>query len=184
MKIYILKMYNDNEPFETQIIRSFKTFEQAKKALKEEVERFFGFSWDEIPDELDTPYFYFESFDEERVVYDTGQGFQFFLIEESEFEMPVEPLRTAKWFEIVLNDGNKLVAEANEADGYKEICVYLSDFNENIFQDLAVIGQQYTVGDKNGVEGIPHKYSVKVYGNPDDEDFTNEFLIDEAGIEG
>ena len=148
MKIYILKMYNDNEPFEAQIIRSFKTFEQAKKALKEEVERFFGFSWDEIPDEL-----------------------------------PVEPLRTAKWFEIVLNDGNKLVAEANEADGYKEICVYLSDYNENIFQDLAVIGQQYIVGDKNGVEGIPHKYSVKVYGNPNDEDFTNEFLIGEAGIE-
>lgn len=92
-------------------------------------------------------------------------------------------MNSTKWFELELNDGNRLVAEANEADGYKEICVYLSDYNGNIFQDLAVIGQQTKYVDNKGVEGIPHKYSVKVYADSDNEDFTHEFNIRETGIE-
>lgn len=93
------------------------------------------------------------------------------------------PLVQNKWFQIQLNDGNKLVAEANEVDGYREVCVYLSDFNENIFQDLAVISQQTKFVDDKGVEGVPHKYSVKVYADCDNEDFTNEYLINVAGCE-
>ena len=73
---------------------------------------------------------------------------------------------------IPLGDGFTLVAEKNLDSDYKEIFVYLWNEEENCcHQDLAVIGENYRYD--TGLKVIPlhGEYSVKVYADPDSEDW-------------
>ena len=78
---------------------------------------------------------------------------------------------------IPLGDGYSLVAEKNIDTDYKEIFVYLKNEKEGlVHQDLAIVGENYTYDSEEGnVVPIHGQYSVKVYGDPDNEDWTTEF---------
>ena len=73
---------------------------------------------------------------------------------------------------IKLGDQFELVAESNTYDGYREINIGLQDPEGYWFQDLAIVGQRYDYdmhGKMNLQEG---RYIVRVYDDPDDEDYT------------
>jgi hypothetical protein len=81
-----------------------------------------------------------------------------------------------------LGDGFSLVADSNDMDGYKEIYVYLREDSTGIMhQDLAVVGENYTYGDEGEVKPLHGRYSIKVYSDPDNEDWQQEFVIDLTG---
>ena len=69
-----------------------------------------------------------------------------------------------------------MCAWANEEDGYKEIQVHLEK-NGEILQDLAIVGQDHVYKEDNIVL-VPNRYAVKVYADKDNEDFTDEFIIE------
>ena len=81
---------------------------------------------------------------------------------------------------IKLNDGHYLVAEHNSDPTFNnEIYIGLDDENGCFVQDLAIVRQAYTFkGPLDGVNYIPEKYQVLVFGDSDDEDFTEKFEID------
>jgi hypothetical protein len=84
---------------------------------------------------------------------------------------------------IPLGDGFSLVAEKNMDPDYKEIFLYLRNDKDGIaFQDLAIIGEQYTYEDES-VKPLHGRYSVKVYADPDNEDWTDEHLFGRANYE-
>ena len=79
----------------------------------------------------------------------------------------------ARKIKIPLDDGFSLVAEKNPDPDYKEIFVY--------YQDLAIIGEGYSYkhNEDDGcvVQPIHGEYSVKVYSDPDNEDFQHDFVF-------
>lgn len=81
--------------------------------------------------------------------------------------------------ELSLGDGFTMVAEKNIDSDYKEVFVYLRDDSTGcVFQDLAVIGERYTYSAEAGdVQPIHGQYSVKIYSDPDVEDWTMEYNI-------
>ena len=76
-----------------------------------------------------------------------------------------------------------LVAERNEDHGYNEIFIGLEK-NGVWIQSLAVAGQDYTYqpGSDKPVF-TPGRFSLKVWGNGGAEDFTEEFLISQTGLD-
>ena len=76
---------------------------------------------------------------------------------------------------IPLDNGYELVAERNSDTDYKEIFVFLRK-DGVATQDLAIIAEQYSY-DEARVVPIHGAYSVKVYSEPDNEDFTYDFGI-------
>ena len=80
-----------------------------------------------------------------------------------------------------LGNGRRLVAEPNTCDNYKEICIGLE--TDDSYQDLAVVAEDYTYGDE-GVIPIHNQYSVKVWTDCNNEDFTTEFIISEYEWKG
>ncbi|MBQ6148517.1 MAG: hypothetical protein IJI83_03110 [Oscillospiraceae bacterium] len=80
--------------------------------------------------------------------------------------------------EVQVDEDTKIVAESDVALGFNEIAVYLLK-NGVVWQDLAIVRQAYVYGDNDEIIHKPGQYEVLVYGNPDDEDFTNRFLISE-----
>lgn len=78
---------------------------------------------------------------------------------------------------IELLNGYKLVAEQNPDPSYnREICIGIIDKNGVWHQDLAVIRSSYSI-DGDEVVWNDKRFDVLVYGNKDDEDFTNDFSI-------
>ena len=80
---------------------------------------------------------------------------------------------------ISLGDGYSIVAEANIDTDYKEVFVYLKDEEDGcVVQDLAIVGECYHYGDEHGeVQPLHGMYSVKVYSDPESEDYTDEFIF-------
>lgn len=79
---------------------------------------------------------------------------------------------------IPLANGKELVADMIPGSELKEIFVYIRDDNV-AYQDLAVIREEYVISDNMNIIPIPGKYEVLVYGNSDNEDWTNAFQIPE-----
>ena len=79
---------------------------------------------------------------------------------------------------IPLSNGKELVAESNNDPDYKEIFIYVRGKDRSCYQDLAIVSEDYEIEDCEIVPK-PGEYEVKVYGNPDDEDWTNSFQISE-----
>lgn len=85
--------------------------------------------------------------------------------------------------EVKLDDNFSLVAERNCDKEYNEIYIGINT-NDNVWcQDLVLVGQEYTYDKEGRVKNIPDKYTVKVYADADNEDYTNEFIIDRHKIE-
>lgn len=80
--------------------------------------------------------------------------------------------------ELPLGDGYSIVAEKNDDSDYKEMFIYLRcDSDDSISQDLAIVGENYTYGEEGSVEPRHGQYSIKVYADLDNEDWTTEFNI-------
>lgn len=78
---------------------------------------------------------------------------------------------------IDLPNGYKLVAEQNTDPTYnREIFVGIVDSNGVWHQDLAVIRSSYNIN-KDRVMWKDNRFDVLVYGDKDNEDFTNDFTI-------
>ena len=76
---------------------------------------------------------------------------------------------------IQLPNGLFLTAEASDMDGFPEVVVGITDINDRWLQDLAVVKQAFTF---NGTTVKPDDaIKVYVYGDKDDEDWTNEFEV-------
>ena len=81
---------------------------------------------------------------------------------------------------IDLGEGNRLVAEMNADDDYKEIFVGIEKDDGTWWQDLAIVGESYHYGedDENYVVIPDHgEYNIKVYGNVLTEDYTEEIKV-------
>ena len=76
---------------------------------------------------------------------------------------------------IQMEDGNSLVAEINEDPQYREIFVYVE--GPKSVQDICLARQAYAYNKQGKPEFLPEQFEVAVWGNEDDEDFTEEFLI-------
>lgn len=87
------------------------------------------------------------------------------------------PWRELSESTIALDDGWKLIAEKNPDKDYREIFVYLKDPNNAIWQDLAIVSENYTYDDEGNTKPINGSYSVKVYTDPETEDWTTDFNI-------
>lgn len=82
---------------------------------------------------------------------------------------------------IQLDDNKYLVAEIYPFSEYKEITLYLSDSDNVVIQDLAMVREKYTYdGDLNVLREIG-KYEVLVWANEYSEDYTDRFVINEYG---
>lgn len=85
--------------------------------------------------------------------------------------------------EIPLGGDRKLVAEENIDHDYKEIFVFLEK-DGVAWQDLAIIGEQYRYrhSEKDGsdvVVPVNGEYTVKVYSDSENEDYTHVFDVGE-----
>lgn len=79
---------------------------------------------------------------------------------------------------VSLGDGYSIIAEKNMDSDYKEIFVYLKQDDGCVYQDLAIVGEEYEYAENGSVKPIHDRYSVKVYADSDSEDYTTEHLID------
>lgn len=69
-----------------------------------------------------------------------------------------------------------LVVEKNPDPSFKELFVTLEDKNGNCLQDIAVIGQDYSISSSSDI--VPKdQIRVLIYGNKDNEDYTDKFVI-------
>lgn len=69
-----------------------------------------------------------------------------------------------------------LVVEENPDPSFKEFFVSLEDKNGNCLQDIAVIGQDYSIS--SSLDIVPKdQIRVLVYGDKDNEDYTDKFVI-------
>ncbi len=80
--------------------------------------------------------------------------------------------------ELVLDLGfTKLKVSVGSDPNYNEIFVYLEDENGSVTQDIAIIGQHYHISkDLKTVQ--EDKINVRVFADKDNEDFTNQFIIE------
>lgn len=82
---------------------------------------------------------------------------------------------------IPLGDGFSLIAERNPDPDYKEIFVYLRrDDDGLVYQDLAIVGEDYSLktdseSGNTATAPISGRYSVKVYSDPDSEEYQHDF---------
>ena len=77
---------------------------------------------------------------------------------------------------IDLGDNRYLVAEANPEPDYREIFVYLEK-DGVVHQDLAIVGQEYEY--TNDGTKFYDAFSIKVYADHENEDFTDDFTVEE-----
>lgn len=78
---------------------------------------------------------------------------------------------------IKVSDNLNLVVEKNIDNDYKEFNIFLENSEGVVEQDLAVVGCDYTYNDNLEVQIIPDKFTAKIYGDENNEDYTNEFKI-------
>ena len=82
MKVYVYKHYCDMDAYGEEEIKVYSNKDDAKAALKSDVEENYDLSWDEIPDEimLDDS----DTFEEDYVSIGDSDGCTFWIIEETE----------------------------------------------------------------------------------------------------
>ena len=81
--LYILKMYNDEDPQETLAIELYHDIDSARKALKEEVVSAYRSYGDTIEELMANPYFLHDEFGDDRVViHNDGNDSDVFEVEE------------------------------------------------------------------------------------------------------
>ena len=69
-----------------------------------------------------------------------------------------------------------LVVEKNPDPSFKEFFVSLEDKNGKYLQDIALIGQNYSIS--SSLDIVPKdQIRVLVYGDKDNEDYTDKFVI-------
>lgn len=79
---------------------------------------------------------------------------------------------------IPLDNGYKLIAEQNtDSEFAKEIFIGIEAPSGVYWQDLAVVRPSYTFGN-NHVVFKSNNFEVLVYGNADQEDYTEQYSID------
>lgn len=78
---------------------------------------------------------------------------------------------------IKLPNGKYLIAEINDND-YKEIYITLENENGD-YQDIACVGADYTIDDNLGININNGKYYVRIWTDPNCEDWDNEHIITE-----
>lgn len=69
-----------------------------------------------------------------------------------------------------------MVVEKNPDPSFKELFVTLEDKNGNLVQDIAVIGQDYSISSSLDIIQ-KDQIRVLVYGDKDNEDYTDKFVI-------
>lgn len=79
--------------------------------------------------------------------------------------------------EIEIGNGYKIVCISNTEPFEKELGVYVVDSNGNVVQDLVSIGLDYKIDDDFKVHYLNDNFSVKVFADPNNEDFNVEMLI-------
>lgn len=100
-------------------------------------------------------------------------------VEEKYGEILWDHIESSGKIVVPLGGGFAIVAEKNVDPDYKEIFVYIRNEREGtVHQDLAVIGENYTYGSQDGkVEPVHGQYSVKVYADSFNENWTAEHNI-------
>lgn len=78
---------------------------------------------------------------------------------------------------ILLNDGDKLVAEVNQNKPFREIFIGIENKDGVWVQDLACVGQDYEIEDDLSVKNVDNFYRVRCWTDPTTEDMTHDFLI-------
>ena len=79
---------------------------------------------------------------------------------------------------IELPNGYKLVAEQNSDPSFnREIYVSVFDSDDIWHQDLAIIRNSYTIEEGDKVVWEDDQFDVLVFGNEDNEDFTDDFSV-------
>lgn len=78
---------------------------------------------------------------------------------------------------ISLSEDENLIFERNTDPGYNEVFVYV-ERNGIVWQDLAIIGQNYKYDENMSVHNEDGVYSIRVFGDENNEDFTEEFIIE------
>ena len=73
--------------------------------------------------------------------------------------------------------GKKLVAEVGAESDYREIFIGIEDKDGSWIQDLAIVGEEYEIRDMKVIHK-PGVYTVKVYSDRFNEDYTHEFCIE------
>lgn len=84
------------------------------------------------------------------------------------------------YIEVDLSNGKKLIAARNTDRDFKEIFIGIEDEDGCWVQDLATVREEYRWEEKNGVHEyvpVPNKYEVLVYGDCNNEDWTECFKI-------
>lgn len=85
---------------------------------------------------------------------------------------------TVNRIEIELPNGYKLVAEQNPDSGYnREMFVGIVDGDGVWHQDLAIVRNSYHY-EGGRIVWDDNKFEVLVYGDSNNEDFTNKFAVD------
>ena len=80
--------------------------------------------------------------------------------------------------EIVIDEHTKLVGWKDTVTEYNEMCIYLEK-DGYIYQDLVLVRQRHSNDDGSDIIHVPGEYQVLVWGDKDDEDYTNLFDIEE-----
>lgn len=79
--------------------------------------------------------------------------------------------------EVPLGSKRSLVAEVGADENYKEIFVGLME-NGLWVQDFVIVGEEYKYGDNDEIIPNHDQFSLKVYSNAENEDFTHDFIVD------
>jgi len=88
----------------------------------------------------------------------------------------IEMLPEESAIKIDLDNGTKLVAETGFVD-YNEIYVFIEDKDGLAKQDLAIVGQEFVYGEDDKVINKDGQFSVKVYEDETNENWTEDFHI-------
>lgn len=166
MKIWLVKKYDETELYDYENIKAFSDRKKAEEEFRSVIVETWGQSLEKLrEDEM----FADDSLGDDYVKVTEGGDSIYVIIDELEISDPTE-------LDIPLADGSHL----NVCKGdplFNEFCVGVYNPSGD-YQDLAVIGENYTYDD-NDTNPVPiHKeYSVKVYADRDNEDFTNEFIV-------
>ena len=79
--------------------------------------------------------------------------------------------------EVPLNDGDRLVAEVNPNQPFREIFIGIENKEGGWVQDLACIGQDYEIEDDLSVKNVDNFYRIRLWTDPETEELTFDHLV-------
>lgn len=85
--------------------------------------------------------------------------------------------------EIEIGNGCKMVCIRNEEPFEKDLNIFVVDSKGGIIQELASVGLEYKVDDDFEIHYLNDNFSVGVFAESNNKDFTTDFLIPNIGIE-